>query len=223
MGEKIPLEALFLISDKEKVCTITNLSKNNSTQYITFITKQGMIKKSELSEYNIKRAKNGIKAIELNPNDEVISILFLNKERIGIISQTGNFIIINTSDIRPIGRLTKGVIGMKLNEGDYVVSAKAIPEDTKEIVSISEDGYIKRTTIDEFKVTGRGTKGVKLQKAENLCDFLPLTNNNDILIISETSQIRLKIIDVPQLSRGTQGVRAIKLTDNIKIQKIAIL
>lgn len=223
IGEKIAIESLFLVSTSEKVCAITNLSNSNPAQYIVFITKKGMLKKSLLSEYNIKRAKNGIKALELNVNDEVNSILFMNEEKLGIATKSGNFIIIETKDIRPIGRTSKGVIGIKLNVDDYVVSARAITADTKEIISISKDGYIKRTSISEFHVTGRGTKGIKLQKTNELCDFLPCSAALDVLITAETSQIRLKVNEIPQLSRGTQGVRAIKLPENSKIKQITNL
>lgn len=221
IGEKIAVESLFMISTNEKVCAITNLSKSNPARHIVFITKNGILKKSLLSEYNIKRAKNGIKALELNPNDEVNSILFMNEEKLGIATKSGNFIIIETKDIRPIGRTAKGVIGIKLDASDCVVGARAINSDTKEIISISEDGYIKRTSISEFRVTGRGTKGVKLQKTNSLCDFLPVAGTLDVLITAETSQIRLRLNEIPQLSRGTQGVRAIKLPENSKIKEIA--
>lgn len=223
IGEKIAIESLFAISTNEEVCAITNLSKSNPAQYIVFITKNGMLKKSLLSEYNIKRAKNGIKALELNANDEVNSILFMNEEKLGIATKSGNFIIIETKDIRPIGRTSKGVIGIKLNVDDCVVSARAIAADTKEIISISEDGYIKRTSISEFHVTGRGTKGIKLQKTNELRDFLPCSAALDVLITAETSQIRLRVNEIPQLSRGTQGVRAIKLPENSKIKQITNL
>ena len=223
IGEKVAVESLFAISTNERVCAITNLSKANPARHIVFITKNGMLKKSLLSEYNIKRAKSGIKALELNPNDEVNSILFMNEEKLGIATKSGNFIIIETKDIRPIGRTSKGVIGIKLDASDCVVSARAINADTKEIISISEDGYIKRTSIDEFRTTGRGTKGVKLQKTDSLCDFLPVAGALDVLITAETSQIRLRLTEIPQLSRGTQGVRAIKLPENSKIKEIANL
>lgn len=221
IGEKIAVESLFAISTNERVCAITNLSKSNPARHIVFITKKGMLKKSLLSEYNIKRAKNGIKALELNSNDEVNSILFMNEEKLGIATKSGNFIIIETKDIRSIGRTAKGVVGIKLDSSDCVVSARAIDSDTKEIISISEDGYIKRTSIDEFRTTGRGTKGVKLQKTDSLCDFLPVAGALDVLITAETSQIRLRLTEIPQLSRGTQGVRAIKLPENSKIKEIA--
>ena len=137
-----------------------------------------------------------------------------------VSSKEGNFIIIETKDIRPIGRVARGVVGIKLNEGDKVVSGRVIPKETREILSVSEDGYSKRTDINEFKITGRATKGVKIQRADNLCDFLPLIDLSDILVVSSTTQIRVKAEEIPILSRGTQGVKTLKLGENSKVIKI---
>ena len=190
-----------------------------SKPYIIFITKNGIIKKSSLSEYNLKR-NTGATAIKLDEGDEIVSIIFTNDDKIGITSSNGNFIMISTSDIRPIGRVSRGVCGMKLNEGDCVVSARAIPQTTTELISVSVDGYIKRTALNEFKVTGRATKGVKIQNATSISDFLPIEDQSDVIIISSNSQIRIPLSDIPLLSRGTQGVKAIKLADNSKILKL---
>ena len=94
------------------------------------------------------------------------------------------------------------------------------PKETREVISVSEDGYSKRTDINEFKITGRATKGVKIQRADNLCDFLPLIDLSDILIVSSTTQIRVKAEEIPVLSRGTQGVKTLKLGENSKVIKI---
>ena len=141
----------------------------------------------------------------------------MEEEKLGIMSRDGQFIIIATSPIKPIGRVTRGIIGMKLNTGDYVVSARAIPQNTTHIFSIASDGYGKSTSISDFNVTGTNTKGVKIQKADNMCDFMPITNQNDLLINSNTTQIRVKYSDVPILSRGAQGTKLIKLTNNYVI------
>ena len=190
-----------------------------SKPYIIFITKNGIIKKSELSEYNLKR-NVGATAIKLDAGDEIVSIIFTNDDKIGITSTNGNFIMITTTDIRPIGRVSRGVTGMKLNEGDFVVSARAIPADTTELISVSTDGYIKRTSLNEFKITGRATKGVKIQNATQICDFLPISAPTDILVISSLSQIRIRMDDIPLLGRGAQGVKSIKLSDNSKVLKL---
>ena len=224
----------FVIDEKQYLYNFVNLlpyerivsaaicDKSRRKKYIIFVTKNGILKKSELDEYNLKR-NTGATAIKLDEGDQIASIILTDNDKIGIASAQGQFIMIKTDDIKPIGRGARGVIGMKLNEGDEVVSAKVIGTGIKEIASVSEDGYIKRSSISEFKLTGRATKGVKLQKVENLCDFLPLYDNNDILLVSSAAQIRLKLSDVPILSRGAQGVKAIKLAENSKVMNLASL
>jgi len=216
IGEKQYLSNFITMLPYE---TIVAASLTRQKKYIVFLTKNGIIKKSEFSEYNLKR-KAGAIAINLDKGDKIVSILFVDDEKIGITSKNGNFIMITTSDIRSIGRTARGVCGMKLEEGDEVVSAKIIPKSTTELATISEDGYIKRSSINEFRVTGRATKGVKIQKGTNLCDFLPITSNSDLLAVSSTSQIRIKLSDVPLLGRGAQGVKVMKLPQNSKIMKL---
>ena len=222
IGEKQYLSSLIQINDYETIKAATVLSKNNNKKFIIFITKKGILKKSELTEYNLKRSTGAI-ALNLDKDDEIVSVLFTDEERVGMVSQKGNFIMIETKDIRAIGRTAKGVCGMKLNAGDYVVGARTIPNECKEILSITVDGYSKRTTIDEFKVTGRATKGSKIQKAENICDFVPIVDSTDILINSTTAQIRVKLNEINLLSRGSQGTKTIKMKDNDKVVKVCLV
>lgn len=219
LGEKIAAESLFSMTN-EKICGMTALGKNSSQNYIIFVTKQGILKKSYLSEYNLKRTKAGVKALELNTNDEIRSIIFTNEEEIGILSKQGQFLICGTENIRPIGRVSKGVIGIKLNDNDYVVSAKIIPKETKELVSVSCEGKIKRTSIEEFSVQGRATKGGKIQKIGTedwMADFLPINNEKEITIIATSSQIKLSISSISLLLKNTSGAQSIKKNakDNI--------
>ena len=220
VGEKTTIESLFMIEQAERTCAMTALSKNCNEKYIIFITKNGMLKKSELSEYNMKRGKSGIKALTLDTNDEIASVLFTNEEKIGISTEEGNFLICETKDVRPIGRVAKGVKGIKLNDGDAVASAKTMPASVKEIVSVSKEGKIKRTSIDEFTTQGRATKGSKLQKLvdkDYLADFLPITNEKEITIITTSSQIKLSISDIGLLSKNTCGAQSIKKKDKDNI------
>lgn len=219
IGEKQYLNSFLPINGDDEIKSATILSKDTESSNILFLTKKGILKKSALSEYNLRR-NTGVQALKLDDNDLIASILILKDERVGILTEEGNFIIIETKDIRPIGRVARGVVGIKLNEGDKVVSGRVIPKETKEILSLSEDGYSKRTSINEFKITGRATKGVKIQRADNLCDFLPLIDSNDILVVSSTTQIRVKVEEIPILSRGTQGVKTLKLGENSKVIKI---
>ena len=219
VNEKQYLSNLISIQPFERIVAAAVTSKQNNKQFIVFITKNGVLKKSELSEYNLKR-NVGATAIKLNKDDEIVSALFLNDEKIGIASRTGQFIMITTSDIRAIGRTARGVTGMKLNDGDSVVEAVIITKDTREFVSVAEDGYIKRSPMSEFRLTGRATKGVRIQNTDCLCSILPLSKDQDILVNSSKAQIRLKLSDIPSLSRGTQGVKSIKLSENSKVLKL---
>ena len=219
INEKQYLSNLINIQPFERIVAAAVTSKQNNKQFIVFVTKNGILKKSELSEYNLKR-NVGATAIKLDKNDEIVSALFLNDEKIGIASRAGQFIMITTSDIRAIGRTARGVTGMKLNDGDEVVDAVIITKDTREFVSVAEDGYIKRSPMSEFRLTGRATKGVRIQNTDCLCSILPLSKDQDILVNSSKAQIRLKLSDIPSLSRGTQGVKSIKLSENSKVLKL---
>lgn len=219
-NEKVAVESLFMIEPHERICAMTALTKNCHKNYIIFVTKNGMLKKSELSEYNMKRSKSGIKALTLDDCDEICSVLFTNNERIGFVTEQGQFLICETEDVRPIGRVSKGVKGIKLNEGDAVASAHIIPNTTKEIVSVSGEGRIKRTTVDEFSVQGRATKGTKIQKVVDsdwIADFAPVANEKEIIVVATSSQIKLSISDISLLSKNTTGALSIKkkAKDNI--------
>ena len=216
VGEKQYLSNFFSIGDAEMFTAAASLNLKNQDKFIVFITRNGLIKKSKLSDYNMKR-NIGAAALKLDSDDEIVSILVLTDERVGIMSHTGQFIMVATSPIKPIGRVTRGIIGMKLSSEDYVVAARVIPSSTTHLFSISTDGYGKSTTLSEFNITGTNTKGVKIQKADNMCDFISVTSKSDLLINSNTTQIRIKYNDVPVLSRGTQGTKLIKLTNNYVI------
>ena len=213
IGEKQYLSNYFSTSSDEILTAAVSLNLKNASKFIVFITKNGLVKKSKLSEYNMKR-NVGALAIKLDPDDEIISILILEDEKIGIMSKTGQFIMIATVPIKSIGRVTRGIIGMKLAAGDEVMAARVVPSNTTHLFSISIDGYGKSTPISEFSITGTNTKGIKIQKAENMCDFIPIITQSDILINSSTTQIRIKNDEIPIQSRGTIGVKLIKLINN---------
>lgn len=213
IGEKQYLSNYFSTSSNEILTAAVSLNPKNSSKFIVFITKHGLIKKSKLSEYNMKR-NTGALAIKLDPDDEIVSILILENEKIGIMSKTGQFIMIATIPIKSIGRVTRGIIGMKLAAGDEIMTARVIPNNTTHLFSISTDGYGKSTPLNEFSITGTNTKGIKIQKAGNMCDFIPIVTQSDILINSSTTQIRIKNSEIPIQSRGTIGVKLIKLINN---------
>ena len=224
VGERVAVEALFGMSSEERIVGMSSFNKRRAKKNIVFCTKNGIIKKSELSEYNLKRS-GSLRAINLDANDEIASILFINDEDIGIMTEQGNFIRITTNDIRAIGRVAKGIRGIKLNPGDAVCCAYPIPKDTQYIISVTSSGLFKKTPISEFSVQGKNTKGAKIHKLtdkDHMADFVSLGTETEILVASSRSTIKVSINDVPTLSRVAQGAKAIKMNDTDKIIGIAL-
>ena len=224
MNEKIHAQALVPAKDWERICAITSTSKKDAKPYILFFTKRGMVKKSDLSEYNITR-NVGLKALTLDDGDEIVNVLFTDNDKVGILTETGNFLIIETEDIRPIGRVAKGVKAVKLNDGDGVANARVIPTDTTMLASISGNGLFKKTPIEEFVVQGRGTKGAKIQKLNDgdwMTDFYPITRDSEILVASTNACIKLTTNDIPVFSKGALGNKSIKLGEKDNVIGISI-
>lgn len=214
VGERIAIEAIIPLQSNDKIKSMAALNKRAPSKYIVFFTKKGMIKKSAIEDYNLKRS-GSLKAINLDSDDEVVDILFLGNEKVGILASSGNFLMVETSDIRPIGRVAKGVKGIKLNDGDYVVGARVIKNSITEIVSVSKLGYCKKTSINEFNVQGKNTKGSKIQtlkEGDSMADFLPVgAEDKEILVASTGACIKFSLFDVPSYGRGAQGTKSIKL------------
>lgn len=213
----IPIESLVELNPNEQIKNLVFLNKTRQKSHIIFLTKKGILKKSQLSEYNIKR-KGGVKALTLDSDDEIVSILFLDNERIGMLTARGQFVKCETKDIRAIGRIARGVKGISLNKDDYLVCANVLPDDTKEILTISEKGYIKRTSAKEITVTGRATKGSRIHKLNDEDDYLvcwaALVNETETIIVSSNAQIKINLNEVNLLSKGAQGTKSIKLSNS---------
>ena len=214
--EVIPIESLIEIGANEKIEQLVFLNKKKQKKHIIFFTKKGILKKSKLSEYNIKR-KGGVKALNLDNGDEIVSILFVDNERVGMMTARGQFILCETKDVRPIGRAARGVKGITLNDGDFLVSARVVSPDTKEFLSVSEKGYIKRTTAKDFTVTGRATKGGKIHLLKDtddrLIDFAPIINEQESIVVASNAQIKINLNEVNLLSKGAQGTKSMKLSN----------
>ena len=219
----VAIESVCAVKPNEQVVAISSMNKKNAKPHILFFTEKGVVKKSLVSDYNTKRT-TGVKALTLDEGDCIKSIIFTDSDRVGILTELGNFVIIETKDIRAIGRTAKGVKAIKLNEGDCVVSAKIIPETTTDIASVSNIGLIKKTPMSDFGVQGRGTKGSKIQKIgedEWIADFYPLTTETEILVASNNSCIKFSVSEIPTLSKGAAGSRSIKLSPNSHIVGIS--
>lgn len=224
LEEKIPVESLFPIREYERICLSTAYNQKEAKKNIIFFTKNGIMKKSLLSDYNVKRA-GGMRAIEMDSKDEICSILLLDEEPVGILTKAGNHLICSTKDLRPVGRIAKGVKSIKLNEGDTVVSAKVVSSTTKEIISVSMKGYIKRTKYSEFEIGSRYTKGKKIQKLKDesdcMVDFLPISNETEVMVTSSKASLRAKVNEIPEVSRGAIGALSIKMKEDETIVNLS--
>jgi len=187
--------------------------------YVVFATKNGIIKKTCLDAYSRPRA-NGVIAINIADGDQVVGVRLTNgNNELIIANRNGRAIRFNENDVRVMGRVSTGVRGMRLDEGDDEVVGMVCVNDpqTETIMVVSEKGYGKRTGIEDYRKTARGAKGVKTlsitEKTGRLVAIKVVTDENDLMIINKSGiLIRLKVADVRVMGRATQGVRLINLT-----------
>lgn len=209
----------FDFEENEKITTITTFQKKDSVKYYIFITKNGMLKKSLSKEYIIRKGKS-IKAINLKEGDSVVNVCFCNEDKIGLLTNVGNFIIVDTSEINSIGRVAMGVKGIRLVGNETVISGKIIPNATKTILSVTEKGKIKKSDYNEFDISNRGVRGSKIQKInndDNIVDFVPIVNNKEITIISSQNILKINIDEIKTTSRFSVGVKGIEIKENEKV------
>ena len=208
----VNVSEIFKLAQNEKISNIMSYS-NAEYKYVIFITEQGMIKKTELKEYKTKGAR-GSQAIRLRDGDSICRILFMNEEDIGLLSANGQFMRFATSDIAPVGKVAIGVAGAKLNPGDKIIDARAMYPDVKEIVSLTSDGMISRTSLDSLPKTNRNVKGTKIQKVndgETLVGFVAMSESGDIIATTGLTAIKFNTREVSLTGRGALGVKALKL------------
>jgi DNA gyrase subunit A len=220
--KKSAIESFLPVKNSSKVTSMVALNKNTENEFVIFFTKNGLLKKTKLSEYNTKRSA-GIKALELDKDDSIVSIIFTNMDRVGMLTAKGQFLICETKDVRAIGRTSKGVKGIKLNDGDYVTAAKAIPNSYTSIISITQNGLIKQSPKEEFTINGRYTKGSKIHKIDEdiVVDFLPISSEKEIIVCSTKTQVKILVSEIPVLSKQAAGVKSVKLKDNQNIVNLA--
>ena len=216
---------LLMLSEGEKVTTIIP-RKEETSGYLIMATKQGLIKKTKLEEYSSIR-KVGKIAIKLLDNDELIGVeVSSGDDDILIASHDGKAIRFNEKDVRAVGRDSQGVKSLFLSKEDYVVDMAIIKPGT-EIITISENGYGKRSSTDEYRLQSRGGKGVKAgifnNKTGKLVALKQTNEEDDILLIADNGVIiRTPIKQISSLSRVSQGVKIMKLKEDSKIVGVAI-
>lgn len=218
-----PLSNLINFEPDEKISAITSLNRKNDFQYVIFLTKNGLIKKTSIEEYkNIKRT-TGIQAIKLKPGDSLIKVFFANEEEFMIITKHGLSIRFETKDISPIGRVASGVKAIKLIEDDEVLTGFPLQKDSY-IAVFAENGLGKMTYLNEYSSQARGGKGIYTYKTSSstgdLVGALNLLLTDDILILGKTNSICISAKDLPIISRASLGNVLIKDTQIERVVKL---
>ena len=214
---------LLPLSTDEKVNTIIPLS-SNTTGNLIIATKNGLIKKTKLIEFSNIR-KNGKIAINLNDGDEVIDVkMSTGDDEILVASTSGKCCRFSEEKVRTMGRTAQGVKSISLDEGENVVSMTVIKkgETDAQIITITENGYGKRNHVDDFRLTSRGAKGVRAgvfnEKTGKLVCLKQVNIDDDLMIVADNGVIiRTPVKDISLLSRGTQGVKIMKLKNNAHV------
>ena len=190
-----------------------------NSHYVVFATKKGLIKKTSLEAYSRPRA-NGVIAINVLEGDEVVGVRLTNgHNELLMADRNGRAVRFHEDTVRAMGRVSTGVRGMKLDDGDDEVVGMVVVNkpDTETIMVVSENGYGKRSQVEDYRVTNRGDKGVKTlsitEKTGRLVAIKVVTDDNDLMIINKSGiLIRLKVSECRIMGRATQGVRLINLT-----------
>lgn len=210
----------------EKITAWISVSEFSENEFLVMVTKNGIVKRTALSNFSNPR-KGGIIAITLKEGDQLIDVIKTNgKDQIFIATKKGQAIRFDENDAREIGRTGQGVIGIRLAENDSVVGAAACRKPA--ILTICENGYGKRTAVEEYRLQGRGGYGVINIKTEgrngDVVGIAAVDDNDEIIAIgSKGKSIRVPVAEISVIGRNTQGVRIIKLEDGEKLSSFAVI
>ena len=218
----LPVVNLLKLDEGESIQTIINVeSERSDDAYLFFTTRHGIVKRTSVKEFaNIRQ--NGLKALNLKDEDELINVLLTEEETDIIIgTKFGYAVRFNQSAVRGMSRIATGVKGVNLREGDTVVGASVIT-DQDEVLIITEKGYGKRTVATEYPTKGRGGKGMKTanvaEKNGPLSGLLTVKGDEDLMIITDTGvMIRTNVANISQTGRSTMGVKVMRLDQDAKI------
>ena len=218
----LPIVNLLKLDEAESIQTIINVEQDRSDEaYLFFTTRQGLVKRTNVAEFSNIR-QNGLKALNLRDDDELINVFLTDGDTDVIIgTKYGYSVRFNESVVRNMGRTATGVRGVNLRDGDQVVGASVIT-DQDEVLIITEKGYGKRTMASEYPTKGRGGKGIKTanitEKNGALAGLMTVEGNEDLMIITNTGvMIRTGVANISQTGRSTQGVKVMRLDQDAKI------
>ena len=218
---------LLSLDAGEKISAVIPISDFEDSKYLLMATKNGLIKKSPLPEYNSSR-KTGLLAITLKDDDELIDVRLTDgQDNVVLVTEKGLCITFDEKDVRPVGRSAQGVLGIRLDEDDTVIGMESIVSNNKGVtlLAITENGFGKRTELDEYRVQNRGGRGVITYKITpktgNIVGIRMAKEDDDVMLITNSGTIiRINVKDVSILGRATQGVTLMRTNENEKVVSI---
>ena len=219
---------LLEIGQEEKIKAILPIPEDTAGKYLVLATKQGLIKKTPLEEFD-QINRTGKIAIKFNEDDELISAVLTNGEdELIIAANNGNVIRCSEKDVRPMGRSARGVKAMDLADGETLVDVAVIRDAEQEVITVTTNGYGKRSSLDDYRLQRRAGKGIKAgtfnEKTGDLASLKILEKGNDLMLITDSGiVIKVSTDDISRFGRTSQGVRIMKMKDgDDKIASIAI-
>lgn len=220
----VRINTLINMEPNEKVSAITSLYRQTNAEYVIFITKKGLIKKTYLSEYMKVKRGSGIAAINIKEDDEICNVTFLKDEEMIIVTKNGMAIHFPTEDITPIGRIAAGVKAIKLSDNDEVLIGIPVHQNWDTLSIFTQKGYGKRMTLQELPIQKRAGKGVAIYKPTNISGNIigatMLEDNDNVLLIGKPNSICISSKDVPVLGRNSIGNIMIKNSQIISVVKL---
>ncbi|AMM41543.1 DNA gyrase subunit A [Candidatus Desulfofervidus auxilii] len=223
-----PLVNLINLPPQEKIAFVLSVKDFKNDLFITMVTKKGIVKKTPISEFTyLTSTIRGIKAATIDPDDQLVcGHLTEGKNDIFLLTKTGISIRFKESDVRPMGRMARGVIGIRLDDNNWVVSMDTLIENKGFILIVTEKGYGKRTSVELFRVQSRGGKGIialkTSKKTGNVIGMTYVGDSDEILLINNIGKIiRLKVDNISILGRQARGVKLINLKEDERVVGVA--
>src|SRR6185369_17065991 len=220
---------LIQISTQRKLVAVMPVRDFEEEVYLTMVTQKGVIKKTALSEYQNIRA-NGINAINIDDGDELLRVIRTDgKQQLFVATHDGMAVRFNESDVRPMGRAARGVRGVNLRKGDFVVSVCAVAKaGDQKVLSVSEKGFGKQTEVSSYRLTKRGGVGVinmkTTDKTGKVVAAFPVEKDSEIMIITQQAKlIRLGVDKIRETGRSAQGVTLIRTGEDDLVTSASLL
>ena len=218
---------LLSLDAGEKISAVIPITNFDEGKYLLMATKNGLIKKTSLKEYDSTR-KTGLLAINLKEDDELIDVRMTDGEdNVVLVTSNGLCITFDEKDVRPVGRSAQGVLGIRLNDEDHVIGMESVlsKNNGETLLAITENGFGKRTELDEYRVQNRGGKGVITYKITpktgNIVGVRIAKEDDDVMMITNSGTIiRLKVKEISVLGRATQGVTLMRTSEEEKVVSI---